>query len=131
MKTSMIRIGMAIGAMALLSPSSAKAQEDHQHNAKRGGVVVESGHHHLEIVAKNGTIEVHVAGEDGTPESVDDARATAAILSGGKKIDVVLAPDPSGFLKGSGDFKAVKGTTIVVTLTMPGHKPEQARIKLD
>ena len=34
-------------------------------------------------------------------------------------------------LKGTGDFNAGKGTTIVVSLTMPDHEPEQVRFKLD
>lgn len=131
MKTGIIKFGTTLGAMALLSLTSALAGEGHQHAAKRGGVVVESGHHHLEVVAKDGTIEIYVSGEDGAPETVADAKATVAILSGGKKVDVGLTPDPSGALKGAGDFKVAKGTTIVVTLTMPGHSPEQARVKLD
>ncbi len=56
---------------------------------------------------------------------------TAAVLSDGKKVDVTLSPDPANVLEGTGAFKAGKGTTIVVTLIMPDHKPEQIRIKLD
>ena len=32
-------------------------------------------------------------------------------------------------LKGRGNVTVKKGDTIVITLTMPGHKPEQARLK--
>jgi hypothetical protein len=113
------------------SANEAAVEKAHDHNGKRGGKVVESGHHHLEILAKDGTLEVYVNGEDGNPEDVKDAKATAAVLSGGKKEDIILAADPGNFLKGSGTFKAEKGTTIVLTLTMPGHEPEQSRIKLD
>ncbi len=82
-------------------------------------------------MAKDGSLEVYVEGEDGQPEDVKDAAATATILSGGKKADIQLAPDAGNVLKGAGSFTAGKGTTIVITLTMPGHKPEQARVKLD
>jgi hypothetical protein len=118
----------ALAALFVLSPASA---EDAHQAAKHGGVVVESGHHHLEIVAKDGSVEVHVTGEDGKPEDIKDAKASAAVLSEGKKIDISLVPDGANALKGTGIFKAVKGTTVVVTLTMPGHQPEQSRIKLD
>ena len=107
------------------------AGDDHTHEGKHGGRVVESGHHHLEIVTKDGALEVYVMGEDGKPEDVKDAKANAVVLSEGKKEDVTLTADAENALKGSGSFKAAKGTTVVITLTMPGHKPEQARIKLD
>ena len=69
--------------------------------------------------------------DDGDAEDVKDAKAKATILSEGQKQEIELVPDPANFLRGTGSFKATKGTTIVVTLTMPGHKPEQARVKLD
>lgn len=118
-------------AVLFLGSIAAIADEDHNHESKHGGVVVESGHHVLEIVAADGSLQLHVAGEDGKPEDVKDAKATAAILSGGKKEDVVLAPAEPNFLKGTGAFKAAKGTVIIVTLSMPGHDPEQVRVKLD
>jgi hypothetical protein len=118
-------------AAVLVTASPAVAADEHDHKAQHGGVIVESGHHHLEVVAKDGLLEVYVEGEDGQPEDVKDAAATATILSGGKKADIQLAPDAGNVLKGAGSFTAGKGTTIVITLTMPGHKPEQARVKLD
>ncbi len=129
-------LSAALLAMALaLSPAVAAEKTDHsqkhEHSGTHGGKIVESSHHHLEIVAKDGVLEVHVSGEDGKPEVIKDAKATAAVLSNGKKEDVILTADPSNALKGVGAFKASKGTIIVVTLTMPGHKPEQARLVLD
>ncbi|OYW52942.1 MAG: hypothetical protein B7Y80_17965 [Hyphomicrobium sp. 32-62-53] len=120
-------------AVAFASPALAEGEHSHSHShdAKRGGKVVESGHHHVEVVTKDGAIEIYVEGEDGKPEDVNEAKAKATILSEGKKEDVILSPDSANALKGTGAFKAVKGTTIVVTLTMPGHKPEQIRVVLD
>ncbi len=107
------------------------AEGEHSHSGKHGGKIVDTGHHHMEIVAKDGSLEVYLAHDDGDAEEVKDAKASATILSEGQKQVIDLVPDPANFLKGAGSFKATKGTTIVVTLTMPGHKPEQARIKLD
>jgi hypothetical protein len=111
----------------------AAAHEGHKHDAEasRGGMVVANGHHKLEVVAKDGTLEVFVTGEDGSPEETVGAKASAVILAKGKKTDVTLAPAEANVLRGTGDFMAGKGTTIVLTLTMPGHKPEQSRVKLD
>jgi len=119
-----------IVALILASATPAPAHQL-DHSSKHGGIIAESGHHHLEVVAKDGTIEVHVAGEDGKPEDLTGAKATAAILSEGKKIDVELAPNTSGVFSGAGEFKAGKGTIIIVTMTMADHKPEQVRVKLD
>jgi hypothetical protein len=114
----------------LLAGLSSAAAQDHDHAAKHGGKLVESGHHHLEVVAKEGILEVYVEGEDGNPEDIAAAKATATVLSEGKAETIQLAPAGNA-LKGSGSFKAIKGTAIVITLTLPDHKPEQARITLD
>jgi hypothetical protein len=101
----------------------------HDHSGKRGGLFAESGHHHLELVAKDGTLELYVDTEEGKPEDIAGAKATATVLSGGKKVDVTLAP-ADGAMKGAGEFTA-KGSTIVISLTMPDHKPEQVRFKVE
>jgi len=116
--------------LAAVTPAFAHENDPH-YQSQHGGVVVESGHHHLEIVAGDGVLTVHVVGEDGKPEDVEGAKASATILSEGNKVDVQLAPEKDGVLKGVGGFKAASGTIIIVTLRMPDHKPEQARIKLD
>ncbi|NOT72337.1 MAG: hypothetical protein HOP09_13995 [Hyphomicrobium sp.] len=129
-KAHTVPLSAAIAALTLmLSPVS--AGETHQHTGAHGGKVVESGHHHLEIVAKDGVVEVYVNGDDMKPEDITSAKGTAAVLSGGKKVDITLAPGPASALTGTGTFKADTGSIIVVTVTMPGHKPEQARIKID
>ena len=115
--------------LSLTSPAFALGE--HSHAGKHGGKVVETGHHHIEIVVKDGSLEVYLAHDDGDAEDVKDAKAKATILSEGQKHEIDLIPDPANFLKGTGSFKATKGTTIVVTLTMPDHKPEQARVRLD
>lgn len=107
-------------------------QAQHKSLAAHGGVVVESSsHHHYEIVAKDGALDVYVYGEDGKPEDVSGATASASILSGGQKADVALTPGAEGQLSGTGAFKAKSGTVIVITLTMPDHEPEQARLRIE
>lgn len=121
---------LAIGVCTALAVTPAFAADTHDHTAQHGGKIVESGHHHLEVVAKDGSLEVFVSGEDGKAEDVATAKATATVLSNGKKVEIALTGQADGLLKGAGDFIA-KGATIVFTLTMPGHAPEQARIKID
>jgi len=127
----MIRLTSMAFAALFAATWPAVGADEHDHASKHGGVIVEAGHHHLEVVARDGVLEVYVEGEDGKPENVTGAKATAAVLSEGRKIDVQLAPEGTNVLKGSGPFRAGRGTLIVLTLTMPDHDPEQARIKLD
>jgi hypothetical protein len=131
MKKSLTSILSAAAFLFSLSVPPAQAGDEHDHAGQHGGKIVESGHHNLEIVAKDGSLEIYVTGEDGKPEDVTQAKATAAVLSEGKKIDLTLAPQSPAMLKGTGSFVASSGTIIVVTLTMPDHHPEQSRIKLD
>jgi hypothetical protein len=123
---------LIIIAAALLMATSVSAHEGHAGGEpSHGGMILESGHHRLEVVAKNGTLEVYVSDDAGKPEETAAATATAVILAGGKKSDVTLVPAEANVLRGTGDFIAGKGTMIVLTLTMPGHAPEQSRLKLD
>lgn len=103
----------------------------HDHGPKHGGVVEHSSHHHVELVAKGGDLTLYITNEDGTAEDVAAAKATATVLAGSKTETLTLAPAGGNALKGSGGFSAGSGTTVVVSLTMPDHEPEQVRFKLD
>ncbi|WP_333793117.1 hypothetical protein [Hyphomicrobium sp.] len=110
---------------------AADGEHAHDHSAKHGGIVEHSGHHHLELVAKGDTIKLYVTDESGAPEDASAAQASATVLADGKVEKVALEPAGGNALKGSGGFNAGKGTTVVVSLTLPGHEPEQVRFALD
>lgn len=135
-----------IAAAAAMASSLATAHEDgseghthdhageetaHDHTAKHGGIVVHSGHHHLELVAEDGALHLYVTAQDGTPEAIDNAKADATILSGGEVAQVTLEPASENTLKGMGSFVVAKGMTVVVNLTLPDHETEQARFRFD
>ena len=121
---------LAFALIVAVTGTAAWTDDDHTHAAKHGGVFVDNGHHHYEIVAKDGELVVYLTHEDGTAQSVAGAKATAAILTDGKKVDVDLVPEGET-LKGTGAFKSGKGTVIVLTVTMPEHEPEQVRVQLE
>jgi hypothetical protein len=133
------RIAFSLAALSL-GASVAIAGDDHDHDhkakahdhgAKHGGLVQHTSHHHLELIAKGGTLEIYVTHEDGDAEDTAGAKAQATVLADGKTEKVELAPAGGNGLKGTGGFNAGKGTTIVVSLSMPGHEPEQVRFKID
>ncbi|WP_295555850.1 hypothetical protein [uncultured Hyphomicrobium sp.] len=122
---------LAFGAGIALADEGHDHGKAHDHAAKHGGIVEHTGHHHLELVAKGGALELYVTHEDGDAEDASAAKATATVLADGKTEQVTLTPAGGNGLKGSGGFNAGKGTTVVISLTMPGHEPEQVRFKLD
>jgi len=110
---------------------AALAAGEHHHEGKHGGLMGDtSGHHHVVLIAEGQSITLYVLHDDGEFEAIAKAKATATILSGGTTEKVSLIADGNA-LKGKGDAILRKGDTVVITLTMPGHKPEQARFKLD
>lgn len=117
--------------VALFAATGAGALAHGESKPMHGGKVVDSGHHHLELVAADGSLILYVRDEADKPEDVAKAKASATVLADGKTEAIALQPTAGGVLNGKGSFKVTKGATIVITLTMPDHKPEQARFKLD
>lgn len=116
-------------AFSPLAP--ALAAGDHHHEGKHGGMMGDtSGHHHVELVREGQSMTLYVLHGDGELEDVTDAKATATVLSGGEMEKITLAPSGEA-LTGEGTLELGAGDTVVITLTMPGHGPEQARFKLD
>lgn len=107
--------------------SIAVAHGDGKDKPQHGGQVVVAGHDHLELVAKDGELTLYVRGEDDKPEPVKGAVASATVLAAGKQVSVKLEPQGENVLKGSGAFTVAKGMRVVVSLTMPNHKPVTAR----
>ncbi len=117
--------------LTLTTLYSALAAGEHHHEGKHGGMMGDTnGHHHVELIAEGQSMTLYVLHDDGELESIAKAKATATVLSGGKTEKIDLIPDGDA-MKGEGNAVLGKGDTVVITLTMPGHKPEQARFKLD
>ena len=116
-------IAVALAAGAALAMAHGTGKEKAQH----GGQVVVAGHDHLELVAKDGELTLYVRGEDDKPESVKGAVGSATVLAGGKQVTVKLEPQQDNVMQGKGAFVVAKGMRVVVSLTMPEHKPVTAR----
>ena len=127
----MFRSSLLALIVTVVIAAFAFAEDDHHHKGQHGGIVSDtSGHHHVELIVADRSIELHVFHDDGESEDITDAKVKATMLSGGKTEKIPLTPD-GNVLKGSSQTKLGKGDTIVITLTIPDHETEQARFKLE
>lgn len=123
-------LAILVAMSAAIAPAFAAGESANE--AKHGGKVVKTnGHHLVEVVADGNSIDVYVSHDDGEAQDVKEAKATATVLSGGKTQQITLIPGEGNWFKGLGTAEIGPGAIIVVTFTLPRHKPEQARIKLD
>ena len=120
-KAFVVAVALAAGAALAMAHGTGKEKAQH------GGQVVAAGHYHLELVAKDGELTLYVRGEDDKPESVKGAVASATVLAAGKQVTVKLEPQDGNVMKGKGTFVVAKGMRVVVSLTLPEHKPVTAR----
>lgn len=120
---------IAAVTLALAPPLWAK-DKDHHADPKHGGVAAEAGKYHLELVAKDKTLSLHVYGHDDKPLDAAKARAQANVFSGKDKGNVALTPAGGNVMKGEAAFAIRPDAKIVLTFTPAEGKAEQARFQL-
>ena len=85
------------------------------------------GTNHAELLAAGNTLRLFLFDGADKPIPAAGATAQAVILAGGRQVTVALTPSGDNVLAGTGDFTAARGMRAVVTLTLPGQRPAQAR----
>jgi len=88
---------------------------------------VDIGTNHAELLAAGNTLRLFLFDGADRPIPAAGATAQAVILAGGRQVTVALTPSGDNVLAGTGDFTAARGMRAVVTLTLPGQRPAQAR----
>lgn len=115
----------ALLAGLVLAPIAARAHEARR--GPNGGQKVDIGTNHAELVTAGNTLRLFLFDGADRPIPALGATAQAIILAGGRQATIALAPMGDNFLMGTGDFLAARGMRAVVTLTLPGQRPVQAR----
>lgn len=125
-----------LAALALAAPV-AHAHDDatlDRQAAPNGGQLRMAGPYHLELVlAKTGSdaearpVVVHVTDHAGAAVSTRGALGSATILAGGRKASVPLAPEGDSRMRGEARYTVGPDTKVVVTITLAGGQPAQAR----
>lgn len=136
MKSARFLIASASAALLALSASSVFAHNDAYlatQKAPNGGQLRVAGPYHYELVAGDstsatatGAILVYVTDHAGAPMPTQGAQGVAHVLAGKERASVPLAPDGANRMKGAG-APWTSDAKVVVSITMPGAKPEQAR----
>jgi hypothetical protein len=92
-----------------------------------GGVQVDAGNHHVELVAKDATLAVYLYDENDKPVDAQGAKATGIFVVDGKSQRVELKPDGGNKLAGTASVALPAAPKGAVQVTLPGGKSLQAK----
>lgn len=95
--------------------------------APHGGQLKMAGPYHLELVVGAGELRVYVTDHGDKKHATQGGKASATVLAGKKKTVVKLAPAGDNLFKGSGNFTVAPDMKVVVSVTLVGQAPQQAR----
>ena len=110
--------------IALLAALPASA---HEPKASHGGRLAEAGPYHVELVAKDTTIEVFLIGENDKPVDPKGFKGVAIFNLGGKAERITLAPSEKSSLSGTAVTALPANPKGAVQLTAPDGKTATAR----
>jgi hypothetical protein len=121
--TMMPRIAsvLSLGALLLAAPADA-----HEGQGPHGGIQVDAGDKHVELVVDGPKLAVYVTGAKEGAVALAEASGRAVIQDGGRTATVPLAPAEGGRLVGTAEAPIGKGARVVTSLTIAGQ-PVQAR----
>lgn len=102
--------------------------------APNGGQLRMAGPYHFELVlvkdsreAKENPVVVYVTDHADRKIPTAGAKGSATILAGKLKSTVTLQPDGDNRMKGVTKYASLPDTKVVVSITLAGGQPEQAR----
>ena len=116
----------ALFAATLLCLSIA-GRADEATTGPHGGQLKHSGKYHLELVVKDTALTVYLTGDKDAKIAAKGATGNATVLAGKVTSNVKLEPRGENALAGSGSFQPAPGMKVVVSVTLPGQTPIQAR----
>lgn len=116
---------LALVALAPLIATTSFADE--RGAGPNGGQVKDAGKYHVELVVKENALTAYVTGAKDAKVSTKGASGSATVLSGKNTASVRLEPAGENALAGAGKFESAPGMKVVVSLTLAGQPPVQAR----
>ena len=120
-----LALGLIVGAsLAFLAFQPASA---HDPKPRHGGAIVIAGTYHIELVVKDGQVDVYLMGHDDKPVPVTGRTGVAILMADGKSVRIPLAPVGSERLSGKAADARPNGPKGVVQITEPAGGTVQAR----
>jgi len=98
-----------------------------EHIPHHGGQVVEAGDYVLEWVAQENAL--YLSDHEGKDVSSEGASGKIIAVGGGTKTTATLTPAGGNRLNLSEPLPSGNGTKAVISITLPGHAPVQARLE--
>jgi len=129
MNVSMVAAVLAASLM-ILQPVLAHTDESlDAMSSPHGGQVRAAGPYHLELIAKDGELVLHVTDHVWQEIQVDGGEGKANIQQdkAGSRLTVKLEPSQQNMFKGNGEFHITPETVIVVFVKLPEQDAYGAR----
>ncbi len=96
-----------------------------------GGMLRMADMYHFELMVKDGEARVWVTDHGDTAQSTREAEGSLRFVSGTRSMTVKLKPDGANELVGKdARIRAMDGSKVILTVTMKGQQPVQARYAL-
>jgi len=124
---STMRAFARLAGVALAAAVALTGYADERGVGPNGGQVKDAGKHHVELVVKENALSVYVTGAKDAKVSTQGASGSATVLSGKSTTSVKLEPAGENVLAGAGKFESAPGMKVVLSLTLAGQNPVQAR----
>ncbi|BAT58070.1 hypothetical protein GJW-30_1_00584 [Variibacter gotjawalensis] len=114
-------------AAAFATPALAQHSHSHSHEGKFGGIVSEAGDYHVELVAKNDTIDVYVRDGDDKEMPIKGFKGVAIFTLAGKAQRVPLEVVDDKRLSGKASAPLPAKLKVAVQITPPGKRAVTAK----
>lgn len=122
-----MRASALLASVVLALTLAPATYADERGAGPNGGQVKDAGKHHVELVVKDSALTIYVTGAKDAKVATKGASGSATVLSGKNTTSVKLEPVGENALAGAGKFESAPGMKIVVSLTLAGQNPVQAR----
>ena len=113
------------GALAILLP--ALPASAHDPKPRHGGAIVVAGNYHVELVVKDGQVDVYLMGHDDKPVAVTGRKGVAILMADGKSVRIPLEPVGAERLSGKAADARLSAPKGVVQISEPAGGTVQAR----
>ena len=125
----MLRALVVLVSLTLTTGAYAQHKHNHSHAEKgpNGGQMVEAGDYHVELLARDGVVDVNVMDHDNKPKPTKGYKGVAIISVDGKSQRIVLEPTDASRLTGKSGGALPSQPKGVVQITPPGGKTLNAR----